>query len=90
MSANNISKEAYKEIQASGKSHTQMNLILNHLILHGSKTRRQLSKALDMETSTISARVNKLKELNYVSDSKTTICPLSKVTVGLVEVCYGE
>ena len=87
MSAIGTSREAYHEMVKNGKANTQLNIILNHLRENGSKTRRELSKELEIETSTISARVNKLKNLHYICDTKKTICSLSKKNVGLVEVC---
>ena len=86
MSTNIHSQQAYQNIVASGKAGIQQNLILNHLIIHGSKTRKQIAKEMNIETSTISARVNRLKNLNIVTDTKTIVCPISKKTVGLVEV----
>ncbi len=77
--------EAHEEITESGKASTQMALIYLHLEEHGSKTRRQLAKELDIETSTISARVNALKKLGKVKDEQKVECPISKKTVYLVE-----
>ena len=81
------SRDAYLEIEFSGKSGTQKNLILNYLRDKKKATRREIARDLHMETSTVSARVNSLRdEHNLVHDNNTTICPISKKTVHLVEV----
>lgn len=83
------SLEAFYEIEFSGKAGTQKALILEYLKKVKSATRRQIAKELNMETSTVSARVNSLRD-DYllVNDSKTVTCPVSKKTVHLVELLH--
>lgn len=79
--------QAFHEVEFSGKSGTQKALIIKHLEEKKKATRREIAKALNMETATVSARVNSLRdEHNLVTDTNTTICPLSKKTVHLVEL----
>lgn len=87
MSIRETSITAYGLIQATGKANTQKALIYKYLQENGAKTRRQIAQSLNMETSTVSARVNSLRDdYRLVTDHKTCICPISKKTVHLVEV----
>lgn len=86
MSSSKHSLQAYQNIVASGKEDTQLNLIFHHLILHGPKTRKEIALEMDIELSSVTARVNKLIKMGLVKVSQTKVCSISKKTVGLVEV----
>jgi len=62
------SLDAHDIVQTSGKAGTQETMILNLMDdnRHLSFTRRELASALDMETSTMSARVNSLVQAGKV------------------------
>ena len=90
MSIRDTSITAYNELKLETKSGTQKAIVLNYIKENGSKTRRQLAKALMIETSTISARVNSLiNEFRLLKDDKTVVCPISKKRVHLVELMNG-
>lgn len=79
--------DAFYAIEFSGKSGTQKHLILNYLRDKKQATRREIARDLGLETSTVSARVNSLRDdYNLVIDDKTVKCPVSHKTVHLVEV----
>lgn len=72
------SLEAYQEIRGI-KEPTQCERISNYVKQKRSCTRRQIANALGMETSTVSARVNKLIKDNILYESKEIyLCPISK------------
>jgi len=81
------SRDAYLEIEFLGKAGTQKYLILNYLRKKKKATRREIARDLHMETSTVSARVNSLRDdYRLINDNKVVKCPISKKTVHLVEV----
>ena len=85
----NTSREAYLNIEFSGKAETQRHIILNYLREKKKATRREIARDLNMETSTVSARVNSLRDdFNLIHDTNTIKCPISKKTVHLVECAW--
>jgi len=86
MSVNESSRLAYKQIAKDGTLTFQEQLILTYIQRNPKQTRRQVAKALDLDTSTVSGRVNGLLEKRLVTDTKKGKCPLSGKTVGLLEV----
>lgn len=86
MRITNTSVISLAEEQSKGNVNYQWNRILTFLKINGPKTRGQLAKLLNMEKSTVSARVNLLKNKRLVKDEKKVVCPVSKKTVYLVEV----
>ena len=86
MSVNETSRKNFQIVVADGTNEIQQNLIYQHIVDNGSKTRRQIARDMCMETSTVSARIHKMIELRLVKSENTTVCPISKKTVGLVEV----
>lgn len=80
------SLEAYIEINENGKLTTQEAIILSYLNDKRNATRRVIARDLHMETSTVSARVNSLKQKHKVIDKEVVKCPISKKRVYLVAV----
>jgi DNA-binding MarR family transcriptional regulator len=77
------SLDAHDYVQSSGKAATQEMLIINFMDdnRHLDFTRRELAKALDMETSTMSARVNSLVKAGKVIEmSRKRKCSISGIT----------
>ncbi|WP_373069860.1 winged helix-turn-helix transcriptional regulator [Sulfurimonas sp.] len=84
------SLEAYRGVNFTGKAGTQKVLIIDFLKNHNGKaTRREIAKELELETSTVSARVNDLKKIHYVVDDEKVTCPISHKTVTLVELAVA-
>lgn len=82
------SKVAFEQLVEQGITGTQMLNVLKYIRRKQPCSRRQISKGLSMETSTVSARVNSLITCNYVEVSKVDVCPISKRKVEfLVEKC---
>lgn len=77
---------AFDEIQKNGTLGFQEQLIYNYIKNNPKLTRRQIAKDLDLDTSTVSARVNGLLNKNLITDEKKGKCPISSKEVGLLEV----
>lgn len=79
---------AFEEIQSNGTLGFQEQLIYNYIKNNPKLTRRQIAKDLDLDldTSTVSARVNGLLSKNLITDEKKGKCPISSKEVGLLEV----
>ena len=77
---------AFEEIQSNGTLGFQEQLIYNYIKNNPKLTRRQIAKDLDLDTSTVSARVNGLLNKNLITDEKKGKCPISSKEVGLLEV----
>ena len=80
------SLEAFIEVKESGKLGKQEAIILDYLNKKRNATRRVIARDLNMETSTVSARVNSLKQKHKVIDKDVVVCPISRKKVYLVAV----
>lgn len=86
MSAVDTSRQAFLDLNVTGKLSTQETIILNYLTIKRNATRRVIARDLNMETSTVSARVNSLKAKHKVIDKEVVKCPISHKKVYLVAV----
>lgn len=77
---------AFDEIQKNGTLGFQEQLIYNYIKNNPKLTRKQIAKDLDLDTSTVSGRVNGLINKKLVTDEKKGKCPISGKEVGLLEV----
>lgn len=80
------SLNAYRELQERGKHLTQMATIYEYILANGAATRRQIANDLEMDTSSVSGRVNDMLKTNAVFVSGKGTCPISKKTVEIIEV----
>ena len=75
----------YQDIQISGFLSKRQVEIMVHIQRMGvNLTRRQIAKALRLETSQVSGRVNELVAMNALCEFGTAKCRYSKKMVGLV------
>lgn len=86
MSAVDTSRQAFLDLNVTGTLTTQETTILNYLTIKRNATRRVIARDLNMETSTVSARVNSLKTKHKVIDKEVVVCPISRKRVYLVAV----
>lgn len=71
------SLDAYHGHIAGGRELTQCDQVEAEIIRHGTCTRRMIAQSLGIETSTISARVNKLIEQGRVIECGMHPCPIT-------------
>ena len=95
---NNIaetSKASYRELNESGKKIKQRTAIIDCLELfssfelyqsQGGFSRRQIADVLQMDNSTVGARVNKLIKDKLLESAGTFKDPVTNVSVGLVRL----
>ena len=75
----------YHDLKASGLlSKRQVEIMVYIQRMGVNLTRRQIAKALKLETSQVSGRVNELVAMNALSEFGTVKCRYSKRMVGLV------
>ena len=75
----------YHDLKTSGFLSKRQAEIMVHIQKRGKKvTRRQIAKALRLETSQVSGRVNELVAMNALCEFGTAKCRYSKKMVGLV------
>ena len=77
---------SFIEIKNGNKIAPQELKILEYLSIHKTATRRVIARDLNMETSTVSARINGLKSKRKVIDKEVVKCPISNKYVHLVAV----
>lgn len=79
------SKNAFQKLIKSGARGTQHGKIIAYLKqCDQPKTRKEIAKALDMETSTIAARINELVDCDAVLECGSGKCSVSQIHVGIV------
>ncbi len=71
------SRDAYHNQIAGSRELTQCDQVEAEIIRHGTCTRRMIAQSLGIETSTISARVNKLIEQGRVIECGMHPCPIT-------------
>jgi len=70
---------------SSLKINRQEKRILNYVLNRVKPvTRRQIARALKMETSTVSARVNSMLKWGCLDEKTKMLCPISKKKVGAI------
>lgn len=74
--------EAYRDIQATGKSQKQVDIILDCLLSNKKPlTGREIQQKTDLDINAISGRVNEMKASGLVTTCGKTKCPITKRTV---------
>jgi len=67
------------------KINRQEKRILNYVLSRAKPvSRRQIARALKMETSTVSARVNNMVKYGVLDEDGKMTCPISKKQVGAI------
>ena len=75
----------YHDLKVSGLlSKRQVEIMIYIKRMGANLTRRQIAKALELETSQVSGRVNELVSMNALCEFGTVKCRHSKRMVGLV------
>lgn len=83
------SRISYKDLIESGKQHKQQGHIIKLLLTESPLSRREISKATNIELSSISGRVNEMIKMGVVEETTKRKCMFSKkliTPVQLVEV----
>ena len=83
------SRISYKDLIESGKQHKQQGHIIKLLLTESPLSRREISKATNIETSSISARICEMIKMGVVEETTKRKCMFSKkliTPVQLVEV----
>lgn len=77
------SQNAYICLQERGEINRQELIIIRALIQSGEKdlTRKQLARLTNLETSSVSGRVNRLVSNGYLVETNPRKCPISGMTV---------
>lgn len=73
--------DAYHALKSSPKINAQEQKILNAMHINCVYTRHEIAKLTDMETSTVSARVNALIKAGKILVTGTRKCSITRVTV---------
>lgn len=79
------SLDAYHNQIVGGREQTQCDLVETEIIRQGLCTRRMIAQALGIETSTVSARVNKLIEQGRVIECGMHPCPITGKRVNWIK-----
>ena len=80
--------EAYREHEFAGKIGKQSVKILEHMLVDTDYSRREISRATNIDLSAVCGRVNEMLAIGILFEGKTrkckitckTICPVSRVT----------
>ena len=83
------SRIAYKQLIEEGKSHTQKSCIVRLLKHEYPLSRREISKATNIELSSVSGRVKELIELDILEEVTMRKCMFSKKLVKPVRLVEG-
>ena len=83
------SRIAYKQLIEEGKSHTQKSCIVRLLKHEYPLSRREISKATNIELSSVSGRVKELIELDILEEVTMRKCMFSKKLVNPVRLVEG-
>ena len=86
MSARKISIDCYRELVASGKLGAQESRVLAYVGSHPFCTRREIARALKIQTGTVSARVKGLIDALLIREMGTKRCDVSDKRVNALEV----
>ena len=83
------SRIAYKQLIEEGKSHTQKSCIVRLLKHESPLSRREISKATNIELSSVSGRVNHLIKMGIVKETTMRKCMFSNKLVKPVQLSEG-
>ena len=86
MTATTTSRDAYHALDTG----EQCSRILAHVERSGPCTRRMTARALGMETSTVSARVNELVKHGDLCERFIAPCPITGVRVNWIDLPDGQ
>ncbi len=91
MVARQSSIDAYHQIKVEGVEKTQVDRIMDYLTIRPWKNRREIAAALDMQTATVSARVNLMLSKGMLWESNEThMDEVTKKRVKIVAVPRGQ
>jgi len=76
---------AYDSLKSNGMAASQAR-ILAHMQPGRLYSRREIARALDLETSSVAGRVNELIEMNQVEVCGHIKCPISRKTVEAIKL----
>ena len=83
------SRIAYKNIIEEGKADSQQSYIIRLLKHEAPLSRREISKATNIEIGSVSGRVNELIKLGIVEETTMRKCMFSKKLVKPVQLTEG-
>ena len=83
------SRIAYKNIIEEGKADSQQSYIIRLLKHEAPLSRREISKATNIEIGSVSGRVNELIKLGIVEETTMRKCMFSKRLVKPVRLAEG-
>jgi len=79
----------YKNIIESGKQGSQKRYIIRLLLTESPLSRREISKATNIEIGSVSGRVNELIKLGIVEETTMRKCIFSKKLIKPVQLTEG-
>ena len=83
------SRMVYKNIIESGKQGSQKRYIIRILLTESPLSRREISKATNIEIGSVSGRVNELIKLGIVEETTMRKCIFSKKLIKPVQLTEG-
>ena len=83
------SRIAYKKLIESGKQDQQKQHIIKLLLTESPLSRREISKATNIEIGSISGRVNELMKLGVLEEATMRRCMFSKKLIRPVKIVKG-
>jgi len=83
------SRMVYKNIIESGKQGSQKRYIIRLLLTESPLSRREISKATNIEIGSVSGRVNELIKLGIVEETTMRKCIFSKKLIKPVQLTEG-
>ena len=83
------SRIAYKNIIEEGKADSQQSYIIRLLKHEAPLSRREISKATNIEIGSVSGRVNELMKLAIVEETTMRKCMFSKKLVKPIQLTEG-
>ena len=83
------SRIAYKKLIDSGKQDQQKQHIIKLLLTESPLSRREISKATNIEIGSISGRVNELMKLGVLEEATMRRCMFSKKLIRPVKIVKG-
>lgn len=83
------SRIAYKNIIESGKQGSQKRYIIRLLLTEAPLSRREISRATNIEIGSVSGRVNELMKLGIVEETTMRKCMFSKKLVKPIQLVEG-
>ena len=83
------SRIAYKKLIESGKQDQQKQHIIKLLLTEAPLSRREISKATNIEIGSISGRVNELMNIGILEETTMRRCMFSKKLIKPVKIVEG-